>query len=63
MFANWKTTIAGVGAILVAVGHCLVNVSNGDFSSIPVDFMGVSAGFGLIVAKDHNVTGGSAPNS
>jgi dipeptide/tripeptide permease len=63
MLANWKTTTAGVGAILIAAGHFLFNASNGDFSTAYADAMAISVGWGLIVAKDHNVTGGNVPQS
>jgi uncharacterized membrane protein len=49
---NWKTTAAGVGAILCAIGSALGALSAGT----PVDYTpviaAVLAGVGLIVAKD-----------
>lgn len=50
-----KTTIAGIGAILVAVGSALVAYFDGDVAT-NVDFAttiaAVIAGVGLIMAKD-----------
>ena len=49
---NYKTTLAGVGAILVAVGSAIKSFATG----VPIDyttvFTAVAAGIGLIVAKD-----------
>jgi hypothetical protein len=49
---NWKTTVAGIGAILTAVGTVAVALSHGT----PVDWStaiaAVMAGIGLIAAKD-----------
>jgi hypothetical protein len=52
---NWKTTAAGIAAILTAAGDALTQISTGHFSSsLDVDVMAVVAGIGLIFAKDHN---------
>lgn len=52
---NKNTTIAGIGAILVAVGGVLVAWFDGDSTTVP-DFAtaiaAVVAGVGLIAAKD-----------
>jgi hypothetical protein len=52
---NTKTTLAGIGAILVAIGGALKALFDGD-PSTNVDFTttvaAVSAGIGLIMAKD-----------
>jgi hypothetical protein len=45
---NWKTTGAGIGAILVAVGTFLSNGNQIDGSMISA----IVAGIGLILAKD-----------
>jgi len=55
---NWKTTSAGIAAILVVIAHVLVNLSNGDASISQADIMGIITGIGLILGKDFNVTGG-----
>jgi len=53
--SNYKTTLAGVGAILVAIGCALKALFDGDpLTNIdPSQLMiGITAGFGLIMAKD-----------
>ena len=62
VFSNWKTTAAGVGLVLVAVGHVLSGVSapgGVDVSQITTDIMALLGGFGLVAAKDYNSTGGT----
>lgn len=52
---NTKTTIAGIGAILVAVGGALKALFDGDPSTNPdltSTIAAISAGVGLIMAKD-----------
>ena len=52
---NTKTTLAGVGAILVAVGGALRAAFDGDPSTnldITTTIAAVTAGIGLIWAKD-----------
>ena len=52
---NTKTTLAGVGAILIAVGGALKSVFDGDPSTnldITTTIAAVTAGIGLIWAKD-----------
>jgi len=52
---NRNTTIAGIGAICVAIGGALTNLFDGDPTTV-VDFASViaavMAGVGLILAKD-----------
>ena len=52
---NRKTTLAGIGVILVAVGTALKAIFDGD-PATPFDLTttitAVSAGVGLILAKD-----------
>lgn len=52
---NRNTTIAGIGAILVAIGGLLTAMFDGDASTLP-DYASVVAaviaGVGLILAKD-----------
>jgi hypothetical protein len=49
---NWKTTCAGIGAILVAVGTVVGAIAHGT----PVDWStaiaAIMAGIGLIAARD-----------
>jgi hypothetical protein len=52
---NWKTTAAGVGSILVAVGGALKALFDGDPNTnmdIAATITAVTIGFGLIMAKD-----------
>jgi hypothetical protein len=52
---NTKTTLAGIGAILVAVGGALKAIFDGDASTnvdIAATVAAITAGFGLIMAKD-----------
>ncbi len=52
---NTKTTLAGIGAILVAIGGALKALFDGDPSSnvdLAATIAAVTAGVGLIAAKD-----------
>jgi hypothetical protein len=52
---NWKTTLAGVGAIMVAVGGALKSLFDGDPATnldLTATIAAVTVGFGLIAAKD-----------
>lgn len=49
---NWKTTIAGIGALLTSTGHLLTNLASGDTSSIATDLPMIMAALGLLFAKD-----------
>ena len=56
---NWKTTLAGVGAIMVAVGGALKALFDGDPSTdidLTATIAAVTVGFGLIAAKDADKT-------
>ena len=61
IMSNWKTTIGGVLPILYAVYKILSAIVEGT----PIDLTEVIAmlgvGGGLVMAKDHNVTGGTKP--
>lgn len=47
---NWKTNLAGIGAIATGIGLlCAHKYEEGVAAII--------AGFGLLAAKDHNTTG------
>lgn len=54
--SNWKTTLAGVGAAAIPMINQLIPILPPQWVPIAV---GVSAGLGLIFAKDKNVTGGT----
>lgn len=52
---NRNTTVAGIGAILVAVGSMLTAIFDGDAATVPDYASAVAAiiaGVGLILAKD-----------
>ena len=52
---NRKTTLAGIGVILVAVGTALKAIFDGDPATtfdLTTTITAVSAGVGLILAKD-----------
>lgn len=52
---NTKTTLAGIGAILVAIGGTLKALFDNDPSTtvdLTTTIAAVTAGFGLIMAKD-----------
>ena len=52
---NTKTTLAGIGAVLVAVGGALKALFDGDPTThldIPATIAAVTASIGLIWAKD-----------
>ena len=56
---NTKTTLAGIGAILVAVGGALRAAFDGDPTTnldIAATIAAVTAGIGLILAKDADKT-------
>lgn len=59
MFSNKKTSIAGIFAVLGVIGKVLT----GGISNITAEDAAIAiAGVGLVLAKDHNVTGGTVPN-
>lgn len=52
---NWKTTLAGIGAILIAAGGALKALFDGDPATnldIAATIAAITAGIGLIAAKD-----------
>lgn len=61
MNASWKTTVTGILTIVVAVGNAAINYLKA--GTLP-DFTGlitaVTAGVGLIAARDNGVTSESA---
>jgi len=61
---NWKTTLAGISAIIAAIGRILVAYKTRDFAAILADgqliietITMIILGLGLLKAKDQNVTG------
>ena len=63
MIKSWKTTAAGVASILVAGLVAFQQYLSGGVSTIQWEVLvaAVTAGVGLIFAKDANVTGGTVP--
>ena len=53
---NWKTSLAGIGAIITGAAMIVKGNTIGGIASI-------SAGLGMLNAKDNNVTGGTIPNA
>lgn len=59
MKSSWKTTAAGIGAILVAVGSALTATFDADPATVAdwgAVVAAIIAGVGLIMARDNNVT-------
>lgn len=56
---SWKTTVCGVIAIVCAVGHAASALLSGGTVDYAGTVAAVMAGWGLIHAKDNNVTGGT----
>jgi uncharacterized membrane protein YhiD involved in acid resistance len=60
---SWKTSAAGIGAILVAVGSAMTAHFDGDAITTPdwgAVIAAVIAGIGLLAARDNSVTSESA---
>lgn len=56
---SWKTTAGGVAAILAAVGGAITALTDGNPSTNPdwsTVIAAVTAGLGLLFARDHNVS-------
>jgi len=51
IFRNWKTTVAGIAAIL---GGVKIYITTGNINEALTSLI---AGMGLLFAKDHDVTG------
>jgi hypothetical protein len=61
---NWQTSLSGIGALLGAAAGVVHSISIGqmpDTTQMGVLFAAVSAGVGLLQAKDKAVTGGTVP--
>ena len=57
---NWKTSAGGVSAILAGLAGLLslFKAGNFDTNAIMTAIGTIGGGIGLLMAKDHNVTGG-----
>jgi hypothetical protein len=61
--SSWKTTAAGIGAILVAVGSALSATFDADPATVAdwgAVVAAVIAGAGLLFARDNNVSSEAA---
>lgn len=56
---NWKTSFAGISAILTSIAALLHAIQTHDYINLAAIIGGLSAGIGLLFAKDKNVTGGT----
>lgn len=60
---NWKTTAGAAGLALGTVATVLTSIANGTFvldaTTISAMIAAASAVWGLVAAKDSNVSGGS----
>ena len=66
MFVSWKTSLAGIAAILTGAGGLIHNYVSGETVTqllASPDVGMIITGLGLLVAKDWNVTGGTKLNS
>jgi hypothetical protein len=60
---SWKTTVAGIAAILTVVAAALTQFVQGGLAAISWEplLAGLIAGVGLILAKDSNVSNAPVP--
>lgn len=57
---NWKTTSSGL--LMIVMGLCsLVGIKYGPGMTPEAAITAIMGGFGLLFAKDGNVTGGTTP--
>ena len=53
---SWKTTVTGILTIVIAAGTAAKLLLSGSQPDWPATIAAVMAGFGLIAARDNNVT-------
>ena len=58
---SWKTTLAGILGIAVALLKVATDVNSGHPVDLTTTLSAMVVGVGLITAKDHNVSGPPAP--
>ena len=51
-FKNWRTTLAGLGAVSLGLGHLLTHLAAGDTSTLATDLPAIIAGVGLLFGED-----------
>jgi hypothetical protein len=61
IWKNWKTTSAGILAIVGGITRFAFAMKAGEFTeeSVTTTVMAILTGIGLIFAKDGNITGGT----
>lgn len=60
---NWKTTSAGISAILASLPGLVKCFADGvDFACLSAAIVPFIVGLGLLFSKDHDVTGGTRAN-
>ena len=57
--SSWKTTVLGILALIATIAKLATEVLSGHPVDIATTAIGMTAGVGLIAAKDHDVTGGT----
>jgi hypothetical protein len=63
MKGSWKTSAAGIAAIVVAIASCVQAHFDGDPATVPsyeVAIAAIITGLGLIFARDNGVSSESA---
>jgi hypothetical protein len=63
MKGSWKTSAAGIAAIVVAIASCVQAQFDGDPATVPsyeVAIAAIITGLGLIFARDNGVSSESA---
>jgi hydrogenase/urease accessory protein HupE len=63
MNGSWKTSAAGIAAIVVAIASCVQAAFDGDPATVPsyeVAIAAVITGLGLLFARDNAVSSESA---
>lgn len=53
---SWKTTLAGISALLSVAVHVIGALVNGSAIDTAVVVTGISTGIGLLFARDNNKT-------
>ena len=58
---NWKTTLAGVATLIGGLANAFLEYNTGGLSAVNLATLSaaITAGLGLIIAKDHDATGGT----
>ena len=57
--SSWKTTLLGILTLIATIAKLAADVLGGHPVDLGTTAVGLTAGAGLIAAKDHDVTGGT----